>query len=117
MADWPYNTAKWRKLRKHKLDVEPLCESCSEIGRCVAANHVDHRTAISQGGLPFPALEGLASLCASCHSAKTARSREAGAVRTSKPRKGCNPDGSPLDPHHPWSADATNRLGRLKSDP
>lgn len=72
------------------------------MGRIAAANTVDHVHAISDGGAPFPGHDGLASYCAGCHSAKTARGREAGAVKSEKPRKGCNPDGSPLDPSHPW---------------
>jgi 5-methylcytosine-specific restriction protein A len=68
------------------------------------ANHVDHRLAISEGGDPFPSIgTGLASYCAPCHSAKTARSSEAGAVKTDRPRKGCDANGMPLDPSHPWA--------------
>ncbi|BBC74400.1 conserved hypothetical protein [Altererythrobacter sp. B11] len=111
MAKWPYNTTVWQKLRRLKLQLEPFCEECLGIDRFVEASHVDHRHAISQGGDPFPSVDQLASLCPSCHSAKTARGPEAGAVRTRKPRKGCNPDGSPLDPHHPWAAN--NRARRL----
>ena len=103
MAKWPYNTQAWQKLRKVKLQRDPLCEDCQGAGRMRVASVVDHRKAISQGGHPFPDLDGLASLCAACHNAKTARGAEAGAVRTSKPRKGCNADGIPLDRRHPWS--------------
>lgn len=74
------------------------------MGMVTPANTVDHRVAISDGGDPFPPLEGLASYCPPCHSAKTARGSEAGAIRTTKPRKGCNPDGTPLDRRHPWHA-------------
>lgn len=104
MSGWPYNTVAWKKLRRYKLATEPFCEDCLAIGRHVLANTVDHRVAISQGGAAFPELSGLASLCPSCHGAKTARSGEAGAVRTSKPRRGCTPDGLPLDQRHPWAA-------------
>jgi len=99
---WPYNTTAWRKLRALHLNLHPFCEHCLAAGKHKTANTVDHRIAISQGGDPFPSHDGLASYCAGCHSAKTARSGEAGAVRTWKPRKGCNPDGSPLDRAHPW---------------
>ncbi|MCB2077671.1 MAG: HNH endonuclease [Novosphingobium sp.] len=103
MAKRIYNTAKWKRLRKLKLQDQPYCEHCKAIGRYVEAIAVDHRTAVSQGGNPFPSLDGLASLCLRCHSAKTARGPEAGAARTCKPRRGCNADGSPLDPAHPWN--------------
>lgn len=104
MAKWPYDTPEWRDLRKRKLESRFNCEHCIDRGKVTRANVVDHVVAISQGGDPFPPLAGLRSLCAPCHNAKTARGAEAGAVRTSKPRKGCNPDGTPLDSAHPWSA-------------
>ncbi|WP_394659560.1 HNH endonuclease signature motif containing protein [uncultured Novosphingobium sp.] len=109
MAKWPYNTTAWRKLRALKLAGEPLCEGCDRLGLLVTASHVDHRKPISDGGDPFPALDALASLCRPCHSAKTARGVEAGAVKTGKPRRGCSPDGTPLDPSHPWSANPIER--------
>lgn len=103
MADWPYNTARWQRLRLRHLQLYPLCEACQRIGRLTPANTVDHRQPISAGSEPFPGHDGLASLCPSCHGAKTARGVEAGAVRSTRPRKGCDADGNPLDPAHPWS--------------
>ena len=102
MASWPYNTTTWARLRRLHLSMHPLCEGCAEMYMLTPANTVDHRTPISAGGAPFPCHDGLASYCHSCHSAKTARGEEAGAVHTRKPRKGCNLDGSPLDRKHPW---------------
>ena len=103
MADWPYNTAAWQRLRKAHLAIEPLCRGCEAAGRITAANTVDHVQAISDGGSPFPGHDGLASYCGPCHGAKTARGAEAGAVRSTRPRKGCDVDGNPFDPAHPWS--------------
>jgi|SRR6187399_3158604 5-methylcytosine-specific restriction protein A len=100
-----YSSARWRRLRARHLAKFPLCETCgTEENRVVAARCVDHRKAVSQGGDPFPDHGGLASLCWKHHSQKTARGAEAGAVRSSKPKRGCNADGSPLDPEHPWNA-------------
>lgn len=73
------------------------------MGRLRAANTVDHVVPISEGGPPYPDHDGLASYCPSCHSAKTARGTEAGAAATSKPRRGCDQNGMPLDPSHPWA--------------
>ena len=81
MANWPYNTAAWQRLRKAKLSRDPLCEDCQAMGRITPANHVDHCHAISDGGDAFPPLDELSSKCGPCHSAKTARGAEAGAVR------------------------------------
>jgi len=72
MADWPYNTAVWTRLRKAHLAIEPLYRHCTSMGRLTPANHVDHVVPISAGGDPFPGHDGLASLCTPCHSAKTA---------------------------------------------
>lgn len=104
MADWPYNTARWQRLRLAHLAIEPVCRGCKAMGRLSRANTVDHVRAISDGGPAFPGHDGLASYCPACHSAKTARGAEAGAIMSTKPRKGCNPDGTPLDPAHPWHA-------------
>ena len=104
MAAWPYNTGRWQRLRRQQLRACPFCEGCKARDLLTVANHIDHRRPISDGGDAFPSLDGLASLCASCHSSKTARGIEAGAVKTSKPRKGCDANGNPLDPRHPWGA-------------
>ena len=119
MADFPYNTARWQRLRRQHLAMYPLCEACDQAGRLTPANTVDHRVPISAGGAPFPPHDGLASLCPSCHSIKTARGVEAGAVRSTRkvqPRKGCDADGNPFDPAHPWN-DKSLRAGPAKTAP
>src|SRR5262245_30437381 len=98
MAEWPYTTQRWQRLRRHKLRAHPLCEACFQVGRIESAVAVDHRTPIKRGGDPFPALEQLASLCESCHNAKT-RAEQIGEDWL---RKGCDVVGYPLDPNHPW---------------
>ena len=108
MANWPYNTAAWQKLRKAKLSRDPLCEDCQAMGRITPAHHVDHCHAISDGGDAFPPLDELSSKCGPCHSAKTARGAEAGAVRSNKPRRGCDADGNPLDSNHAWADKVQN---------
>lgn len=104
MADWPYNTSTWKRLRLAHLSLNPFCIGCEARNMLTAANTVDHIKPIADGGAPFPGHDGLASYCDPCHGAKTARGTEAGAIRTNKPRRGCNADGSPLDPAHPWHA-------------
>ena len=116
MADWPYNTAQWQRLRRAHLDQFPLCEDCKAAGHIRIANTVDHRVPISDGGQAFPVHDGLASYCPSCHGAKTARGVEAGAVRTNKPRRGCDANGLPLDARHDWH-EKSLRADRLRPRP
>lgn len=108
MSEWPYGTGAWKRLRLAHLALEPLCRGCAEMNRLTPANTVDHVQAISDGGHPFPGHDGLASYCAPCHSAKTARGSEAGAIRSNKPRKGCDIHGRPLALDHPWREKSLN---------
>jgi hypothetical protein len=105
MADWPYSTARWRKLRAAKLAASPLCEVHGLRGKLVSATVVDHRVAIAAGGDPFPDLDGLMSMCASCHSTKTNARDNAHAFGSDRWRaafKGCGLDGRPIDADHPF---------------
>ena len=101
MSVWPYNTANWQRLRKLKLQTNPLCESCSRLdrNRLVPATCVDHIIAINDGGHPFPALDGLAALCTSCHNRKTRIVEQQGKQLLDK---GCDASGMPLDSNHPF---------------
>jgi 5-methylcytosine-specific restriction enzyme A len=63
MADWPYNTTAWQRLRRLKLQTTPLCEACAKLDRLVFAKAVDHIIAVKDGGEAFPPLDGLMSLC------------------------------------------------------
>ena len=99
LSSWPYNTARWRKLRRLKLAEQPLCEDHLARGRLVPADTVDHVKAIAAGGDPFPPLEGLSSKCASCHNYKTNIVDHPNSARTRKPRlRGVGLDGYSLDP-------------------
>ena len=63
-----YSTRRWQRLRDEKLDLNPLCEKCDEVGYTVEAKIVHHVVHIRDGGDPFPDIDGLESLCWSCHS-------------------------------------------------
>jgi 5-methylcytosine-specific restriction endonuclease McrA len=95
MSVFPYNTQAWQRLRKLKLQQNRLCEQCLKVGRIEIARDVHHIVDISAGGAPFPTLDGLNSLCASCHSLITSNSEMT--------VKGCDAFGMPLDPAHPWN--------------
>lgn len=108
MADWPYSTAAWQRLRRLKLSETPLCETCARRGRHVIAEHVDHIVSIASGGHAFPAIDGLRSLCPPCHSIKTNALDRAGGKGVAI--KGCDVNGLPLDPDHPFLAEGDNPL-------
>lgn len=94
MAVWPYNTARWERLRTAKKAEQPLCEHRETMGRIEPTTQIDHDIPISQGGDPFPPLDQLNALCPSCHSQKT--NEDARGYRTV-----IGVDGWPIDRKHP----------------
>ena len=44
-----YNTRIWRKLRKEKLRINPLCENCQKLDKLSLAEEVHHVVPISSG--------------------------------------------------------------------
>lgn len=105
MADWPYNLSTWKKLRALKLADQPLCEPCERRGIPTPARHVDHKVSMASGGDPFPPLSGLMAMCPSCHSIKTAAKDRRGGSGVAF--KGCDVEGMPLDPAHPFLTPAS----------
>jgi len=102
MAVWPYNTTQWQRLREAKLAVNPTCQACERRGITVPAFAIDHIVAIAAGGPAFPALDGLMSLCESCHNSKTRRVDSADSKAGATPFKGCDVNGDPLWPDDAW---------------
>ena len=94
-----YERIAWKRLRKRKLQQDPLCAMCLHTGRLTVATVVDHITPRSKGGADYDP-DNLQSLCPDCHSQKTTRDQG----RTDKPLKGWNADANaPVDPSHPWN--------------
>ena len=66
-----YGNTVWRRLRRIKLNANPLCEICLSRGIVVQASQVDHIKPVKD----YPELklvyENLQSLCETCHSKKT----------------------------------------------
>ena len=87
--------AAWRKLRASVLADSPLCEHCSKRGLIVLATDVDHIDDDASNN----DRDNLASLCHSCHSRKTM------ADMGHRVKYGCDVNGLPLDPSHPWNRD------------
>lgn len=59
----------WRKLRKRRLDAEPLCRHCTAKGLVTPAVEVDHITPKALGGQDT--WDNTQSLCKPCHQEKT----------------------------------------------
>ena len=66
-----YNSREWRRASKLHLAKEPLCRLCAAEGRFVEAVMTDHIIPIKRGGNPWDE-SNWQSLCASCHSSKSA---------------------------------------------
>lgn len=89
------NGAAWQALRKSVLVREPLCRECTRIGLTVLATDVDHR----DGNPGNNAAVNMNPLCHSHHSQKTARDHG------KHVSYGCDLNGWPLDPAHPWNSE------------
>jgi len=94
------NTAAWQRLRASVLAGEPLCRACKARGVVEPATDVDH----VNGDPSDNSRANLQPLCHACHSRKTA------ADHGKSVTQGCDANGMPLDPAHPWNAGiASNR--------
>ena len=69
-----YNSARWRELRRLKLNKDPLCEICKRDGMVTPATDVHHKQSFmdyqdseTRKVMAF-SLDNLMSLCDSCHS-------------------------------------------------
>lgn len=102
MASWPYNTSTWQKLRLAKLAETPMCYACDLRGLIVPAVAVDHVRSIKSGGAPFPALDGLMSLCERCHNEKTSAVDQPRRATFGRRFKGFDASGNPIDPGDDW---------------
>jgi len=65
-----YNSKRWRSLRKHFIQTNPLCKMCERKGETKGAQMVDHIKPITMGGSPV-ASNNLQSLCNECHAKKS----------------------------------------------
>lgn len=110
---WPYNTARWARLRLVKLAHDPLCYSCDLRGRIIVADTVDHVTPIRSGGDAYPPLAGLMSLCHSCHSQKTQAVDRHDRWGNGRRFAGIDLDGNPVDPSDGWHG-GEGRVGNQK---
>jgi 5-methylcytosine-specific restriction protein A len=102
--DHLYDSARWKRVRKHQLQSYPLCKFCMEHGRVTVAticNHVEpHRGDINKFWCG-----ALQSLCLECH-VRTKRDIEQLGYR-----RDIGFDGWPLDPRHPCYAFENRKKG------
>ena len=101
-----YDTARWQKLRRIKLQTQPTCEVCRTLGQTYPADVVDHKIPINHGGDPFPPLSGLTSLCTCHHNMKT-RAEQIGKPFIATPvipldDRGCDEHGNPFNQASHW---------------
>jgi 5-methylcytosine-specific restriction enzyme A len=107
MSKWPYNTQRWQRLRKLKLQQNPLCEDCLKRQLVVPAVAVDHFFRISAGYEAFPPLNQLTSLCVPCHNYKS-RGEQLGWKIPHRQFHGCDENGMPIQ--------VVPGIGRIPSD-
>ncbi len=91
------NSTAWKTLRAEVLASEPLCRMCTARGLVVPATDVDHIEDSREDYTDDNSRENLQSLCHDCHSLKTAASMNKSVFL------GCDVNGLPLDPAHPWN--------------
>ncbi len=96
MAGRLYDKRRWRRGSKQFLAENPLCRMCQEVGRTKLAQLVDH--IVPHRGDPelFWDRANWQGLCSTCHSGAKASFERTGKMR------GCDVDGTPLDPGHHW---------------
>lgn len=68
-----YRTARWSRLRADVLNENPLCVDCTQEQRVQVATEVDHKVPHRGDPVMFWDRANLQGMCASHHSAKTAR--------------------------------------------
>lgn len=70
--DW-YSMPRWRTIRLHWLNANPLCVMCLADNKVVAATVVDHIQDHKGDKSLFLDVNNLQSLCVRCHNSKTAK--------------------------------------------
>lgn len=84
-ANAMYQTQQWIKFRQIQLSKYPLCAGCMADGIVAQAEHVDHVFAWTHIGKQAFYFNLFQSLCASCHSSKTALEKKGIYMRYGSP--------------------------------
>ena len=101
MSQYPhlYNSARWRGkrgLQRRKLQTDPLCWYCEQMGHVVVATVVDHIVPHRGDVGLFFDWDNLRSTCKTCHDSYAAIKDRLGYV------PGVGVDGLPVDGGHWW---------------
>jgi len=91
------NGAAWRVLREEVLMRDPVCKLCLKRGIFTPSTQVDHIENNLGDYTDVNEMDNLQGLCDSCHSLKTAQDLGKHVVM------GCDLNGQPVDPRHPWN--------------
>lgn len=90
-----YKTTQWRALRLATFTRDLYtCRMCAKVTASPVCDHVTPHK--GDPDLFFDAAN-LQTLCAKCHDSAKQSQERTGVVR------GCDADGRPLDPGHPWN--------------
>lgn len=95
-----YKTARWQLMRRTQLSAHPLCQ-CPACGegkkRITPATVVDHVKPHRGNEALFWDPRNLESWSKGCHDSLKQAQEKGGRM------PGCDADGLPIDPRHPWS--------------
>jgi hypothetical protein len=101
-----HHSERWKRMARHQLRVQPLCEWCLREGRVTAARVCDH-VEPHHGDVNKFWLGKLQSLCRNCHESRK-KFRELNGYD-----RDVGADGLPLDPRHPVIERKTRGGGRV----
>jgi 5-methylcytosine-specific restriction enzyme A len=94
--DHLYGSARWHRIRRHQLMIDPLCAYCWAKGLVVPATICDH-VEPHHGDLNKFWLGKTQSLCKECHDSPKRFVEQRGY------RPDVGVDGYPLDSNHPFN--------------
>jgi HNH endonuclease len=89
-----HHTARWRKIARHQLEIEPLCRMCAAEGKVTPARIADHVEPHHDDPLKFWR-GAIQSVCPNCHESRKKFQENRGYDRT------IGADGWPTDLRHP----------------
>ena len=70
-----HNKTEWKKLRKLKKDIDPLCEHCKEKGIITEGKEIDHIIPVHVDITKALDISNLQTLCLDCHVIKTTKDK------------------------------------------